>query len=134
MADSNRGAQKSYDNLGLTAPAAVGLRRGPPSQLFSRVLMERTISEDIREEREDLKEAAEYTQSVVVDLTLDGIIRFVSPSWLEIVGTTPDTVIGKPIANLLVSDKRIFANATEALQKDDSRSQNVRFSVIMGPT
>jgi serine/threonine-protein kinase RIM15 len=96
--------------------------------------MERTISEDIREEREDLKEAAEYNQSVVVELSLDGVIRWVSPSWQDVVGTVVESVLGKPIATLLVTDASVFERATDAIRKDDSRSQNIRFTVIPGPS
>jgi len=41
--------------------------------------MERSLSADIREEREDLREAAEQTLNVIMDLSLDGTIRWVSP-------------------------------------------------------
>jgi serine/threonine-protein kinase RIM15 len=96
--------------------------------------MERTISEDIREEREDLKEAAEFTHSVVVELSLDGIIRWVSPSWLDVVGTTVEDVLGRPITALLVTDASVFERATDAIRKDDTRSQNIRFTVTPGPS
>jgi serine/threonine-protein kinase RIM15 len=96
--------------------------------------MERTISEDIRVEREDLKEAAEYTQNVIIDLGLDGLVRWVSPSWQEVVGTAPESVLGKPLADIVVSDSEVFSKATEVMRKDDARSQIVRFSVIVGPS
>jgi serine/threonine-protein kinase RIM15 len=117
----------------LPVPAVAALKREQPSSSASKIAMLRTLSEDIREEREDLKEAAEYNQSVVVDLALDGTVRFVSPSWLDVVGTLPETVVGRPIADLLVSAKDVFVNATEVIRKDDARSHNVRFTVLMGP-
>lgn len=96
--------------------------------------MERSLSADIREEREDLREAAEQTLNVIMDLSLDGTIRWVSPSWTDVIGTTFESVQGKAIKDLLVSDnKEVFAESVESMKKDDSRSQIVRFSVQLGP-
>ena len=96
--------------------------------------MERTTSMDIREEREDLKEAAEQTLNVILDLGLDGIVRWVSPSWKDVIGTSIESVQGKPIADVLLEDKAVFTDAVEAMKKDDSRSKIIRFSVAMGPS
>lgn len=96
--------------------------------------MERSLSEDIREEREDLREAAEQTLNVIMDLSLDGTIRWVSPSWTDVIGTIPESVQGKPIAELILGDnKNAFAEVVESMQKDDTRSQIIRFSVQLGP-
>ncbi len=95
--------------------------------------MERTASMDIREEREDLKEAAEQTLNVILDLGLDGVVRWVSPSWKDVVGTSPQSVQGKPIAEVLLTNKTAFADAVEYMKKDDSRSQIIRFLVKLGP-
>ena len=95
--------------------------------------MERTSSMDIRAEKEDLKEAAEQSLNVVLDLGLDGIIRWVSPSWKDVVGTPADSMRGKPIADLLLSRQEAFAEAVESMKKDDSRSQFIRFRVRIGP-
>jgi serine/threonine-protein kinase RIM15 len=120
------------DMATLAVPAVSALKRdSAASDLQGR--MERTISEDIREEREDLKEAAEYTKSVVVELSPQGIIRWVSPSWKEVVGTPSEAILGKPIASILVSEQNAFERATEAMRKDDARSQNIRFTVVVGP-
>ncbi|KAH0436845.1 response regulator receiver rim15p [Colletotrichum camelliae] len=111
----------------LAPPAVTNLR----SQAGA---MERTLSEDIREEREELREAAEQTLNVIVDLNLDGTIRWVSPSWTDVIGTQPESVKGTAIADLIVSDnKTVFAETVESMKKDDSRSQRVRFAVAMGP-
>ncbi|KAI9751660.1 MAG: erg26, C-3 sterol dehydrogenase [Chaenotheca gracillima] len=101
---------------------------GPP-----RGHMERTVSEGIREERADLKEAAEQSFVVILDLGLDGIVRWVSPSWRDVVGTPPSEVQGTPIADLLVEGQTAFADIVESMKKDDSRSQIVRFVLPMGP-
>lgn len=96
--------------------------------------MERTLSENIREEREELREAAEQTLNVIVDLNLDGSIRWVSPSWVDVIGTQPQEVQGKPIADLIISeDKSVFADAISSIEKDDSRSHRIRFAVYAGP-
>lgn len=98
------------------------------------VRMKRTTSQDIREGTEDLKEAAEQSLNVIMDLGLDGVVRWVSPSWTDVVGTTPDSIQGKAIADVLLDDDRTaFADAVESLKKDDSRSQIIRFNVEMGP-
>jgi len=98
-------------------------------------LMERSLSADIREEREDLREAAEQTLNVIMDLSMDGTINWVSPSWTDVIGTTLESVQGKPIADILVADndKNVFAETVETMKKDDSRSHLVRFTVQLGP-
>lgn len=97
-------------------------------------LMERSLSADIREEREDLREAAEQTLNVIMDLNLDGVIRWVSPSWKDVIGTTMESVKGKPIKDLLVGDNNeVFTEVVESMKKDDSRSQIIRFTLHLGP-
>ncbi|KAF2436453.1 hypothetical protein EJ08DRAFT_578341 [Tothia fuscella] len=95
--------------------------------------MQRSITEDFRVEKEDLKEAAEHSHNVILNLSLDGVIRFVTPSWREVIGTIPESVIGKPMADLLVENKTAFQDAIKAMQQDDSKSHVIRFSVTMGP-
>ncbi|RDW84338.1 putative serine kinase cek1 [Coleophoma cylindrospora] len=96
--------------------------------------MERSLSADIREEREDLREAAEQTLNVILDLGLDGRIRWVSPSWQDVIGTTPKEVQGKPIEEIVLGDnKSVFSDIVESMKKDDSRSQLARFTVQLGP-
>ena len=112
----------------LAPPAVASLRAQAGGQ------MERSLSEDIREEREDLREAAEQTLNVIMDLSLDGHIRWVSPSWIDVIGTTLESVQGKPIRELLVSEnKEVFADVVESMKKDDSRSQIIRFAIQLGP-
>jgi serine/threonine-protein kinase RIM15 len=115
-------------NSMLAPPVVSQLRAQGGSQ------MERSLSADIREEREDLREAAEQTLNVIMDLSLDGAIRWVSPSWTDVIGTTLESVQGKPIKDLLVGDnKEVFTEAVESVKKDDSRSQIIRFTVQLGP-
>lgn len=112
----------------LAPPAVSQLRAQAGGQ------MERSLSADIREEREDLREAAEQTLNVIMDLSLDGSIRWVSPSWTDVIGTTLESVQGKPIKDILIGDnKEVFADVVESMKKDDSRSQIIRFTVQLGP-
>ena len=119
------------DNLQhfLAPPAIAALRQEDGG---GRVPMQRTESMNIRDEREDLKQAAEQSLNVILDLGLDGIIRWVSASWKDVVGTPVDSIKGTPIADLLLSNVNAFAEAVESMKKDDSRSQILRFQVRMG--
>jgi serine/threonine-protein kinase RIM15 len=78
------------ENKDMLAPPAVSQLRAQAGGQ-----MERSLSADIREEREDLREAAEQTLNVIMDLSLDGRIRWVSPSWTDVIGTTLESVKGK---------------------------------------
>ncbi|PHH73823.1 hypothetical protein CDD80_3536 [Ophiocordyceps camponoti-rufipedis] len=112
----------------LAPPAITSLRAQQPGP------MERSLSQDIRDEREELREAAEQTLNVIVDLNLDGTIRWVSPSWTDVVGTPAETVNGTPISDLIASkNKTVFSDVAESMKRDDSRSYRVSFSVQLGP-
>ncbi|RYC55689.1 hypothetical protein CHU98_g10521 [Xylaria longipes] len=114
----------------LAPPVVRSLR----AQAIGTAMMERSLSEDIREERKELREAAEQTLNVIVDLNLDASIKWVSPSWVDVVGTQPSTVENCPIADLIISEnKNAFAEAVDSMKKDDSRSQYIRFTVCLGP-
>ena len=118
------GGSSILNNM-LAPPGVASLRAG---------LMERSLTEDIRDQREELREAAEQTLNVIMDLNLDGTIRWVSPSWTDVIGTQPESVTGTSIADLIVSDdKSIFTTIVESMKKDDSRSQFLRFAVKLGP-
>ncbi len=112
----------------LAPPAVTSLRTETAGS------MQRSMSEDIREEGKELREAAEQTLNVILDLNLDGTIRWVSPSWADVIGTPADSVQGSSVADLIVSDnKAIFGDTVESLKKDDSRSQVIRFAMKLGP-
>lgn len=96
--------------------------------------MERTLSQDIRNEREELREAAEQTLNAIVDLNLDGTIKWVSPSWTEVVGTPFDAISGKPMSGLIASEnKNVFTDMVVSMKKDDSKSYRIRFAIQLGP-
>lgn len=112
----------------LLAPPAVTSLRTQPGQ------MERSLSQDIREEREELREAAESTLNAIVDLNLDGTVKWASPSWTDLVGTKIDSLSGVPMSDLVVSDnKNIFSDVVDSMKRDDSKSHRVRFTVQLGP-
>ncbi|CAJ0546376.1 Ff.00g098490.m01.CDS01 [Fusarium sp. VM40] len=112
----------------LAPPAVASLRAQQTTA------MERSLSQDIREEREELREAAEQTLNTIVDLNLDGTIKWVSPSWTDVVGTQFEKVNGLPISDLIVSENNnVFTEVVESMKKDDSRSHRVRFAVKLGP-
>ncbi|KAL7794532.1 putative response regulator receiver Rim15p [Trichoderma ceciliae] len=114
--------------LASLAPPAVSSLRA--SQATS---MERSISQDIREEREELREAAEQTLNAIAYLNLDGTIKWVSPSWTDVVGTPFESVEGVPISDLIASEnKSIFTDVVDSMKRDDSKSHRVRFSIILG--
>lgn len=120
--------EPDHDPTRLAPPAVSSLR----AQAIGRA-MERSFSEDIREEREELREAAEQTLNVIVDLGLNGHVRWVSPSWVDVIGTKPDEVHGSQITDLIVGeDKAVFSEAIDLMKKDDSHSQYIRFSVYLG--
>ena len=114
----------------LQTPAVTALKK---EDAENRAELSRSPSMDMKAEREELKTAAEQSLNVILDLGLDGIVRWVSPSWKEVVGTLPEHVKGKPIENLLLSSKDAFANAIESMRNDDSKSRIIRFCVSMGP-
>ena len=126
-------AEQNENGANFLAPPVLAAIRS--NEIKARMAMERSISQDIRDERADLKEAAEQSLNVILDLGLDGVVRWVSPSWKDVVGTTTQSVQGKPITDILLegSDKSAFGDAVESMKKDDSRSQIVRFRVRLGP-
>ena len=103
-------------------------------EIAARVKMERTASQEIRDERADLKEAAEQSSNVILDLGLDGTVRWVSPSWRDVIGTPVDVIQGKPIATILEDqESNPFMTAVDTMRGDDSRSQIIRFRTRLGP-
>jgi len=117
----------------LAPPAVTALKAEARESDSRRMQMERSLSEDIRAEREDLREAAEQTLNVILDLGLDGRIKWVSPSWKQVVGSSPESVEGQSISDLLIgSNKNVFHDAVQAMREDDSRSRFIRFSLHLG--
>ena len=133
MADNSNDASSAPARF-LELPAVTALRQeARDSNPSSPAPMQRTLSEDMREQCEDLKEAAEQTLNVVMDLDMEGRINWVSPSWKEIIGTEGEAAEGKLIRDLILDNQTAFEEAVENLTRDDSRSHIVRFSMKIGP-
>lgn len=113
------------------APPAVTALRQEARNIDPKMV--RTLSDNMREEREDLKEAAEQTLNIIVDMDLEGCIKWVSPSWRQVVGSSPESVEGHMISEILLGNKDVFRDAIESMKQDDSRSRFIRFALQMGP-
>ncbi|KAJ5900090.1 hypothetical protein N7495_004834 [Penicillium taxi] len=124
-------SHNAFPNPQFLAPPAVTALRQEARNINPKLT--RSPSENIREEREDLKEAAEQTLNVIVDLDLEGRIKWVSPSWRQVVGTPPKSVEGRMISEILLDNKDVFRDAIDAMVEDDSRSRFIRLAVQMGP-
>ena len=94
--------------------------------------MERTLSGDMRLERQDLREAAEQTLNVILDLGLDGVVKWVSPSWTDVIGTSVERVQGRGIGEVVEGGEEVFGKAVEGMRGDAMRSQIVRFELELG--
>jgi serine/threonine-protein kinase RIM15 len=67
-------------------------------------------------------------------LNLDGTIRWVSTSWVDVIGTPAEGVPGTKIVDLIESDnKSCFTDVVDSMKRDDSRSQFIRFTAKLGP-
>lgn len=117
----------------LKPPAVTALKQEAAVASNNRQAMERSVSQDMREEREDLKEAAEHSLNIIMDLDLDSKIRYVTPSWKDVIGSTPEDVVGQSVLDIIYGGADGFAETIESVKKYDSRSHIVRFSVLMGP-
>ncbi|KAJ5966654.1 hypothetical protein N7501_002902 [Penicillium viridicatum] len=113
------------------APPAVTALRQEARNIDPKMV--RTLSDNMREEREDLKEAAEQTLNIIVDMDLEGCVKWVSPSWRQVVGSSPESVEGRMISGILLGNKDVFRDAIESMKQDDSRSRFIRFALQMGP-
>jgi serine/threonine-protein kinase RIM15 len=119
----------------LVPPAVTALKHGAATESpSSRVRMERSFSQDIQEGSRELKEAAEQTRNIILDLGLDGVIRWASPSWTDVVGTKLEAVKGNPISKFIVDKPEAFTEAIKSLKNDDSKSQFVKFAIKVGVT
>jgi serine/threonine-protein kinase RIM15 len=113
----------------LMPPAVAAIREDAARDGPHRTHMERTISMDIREEREDLKKAVEQSMNAMLELDLENKVRWVSPSWQDLTGHPAGSLVGKPISNVLLDNPTVFADCVEAIRKDDSKSRIIRFNV-----
>lgn len=65
----------------------------------------------------------------IMDMNLDGTVRWISQSWETLTGVNPSSVTGKPMRDIIHDHKTIFDDAVEAMRKDDTKSRIIRFAV-----
>lgn len=122
-------AEQAPPQTMLAPPAVTALKDGAAQDGQDRGQMIRTISMDIREEREDLKKAAEQSINAILELGLDSKVKWVSQTWQDFTGESAAVIIGKDVTDVIEGDENVFAECVEAMRKDDSKSRIVRFSV-----
>lgn len=85
---------------------------------------------DLIQEQIDLSLASSNNPTTVLELDLDGNIKYLSRNWEIIVGTKVKKLLGKPISDFIIgnseNDMKVFNNAIEQMIKDDD-SYKVRF-------
>ena len=122
-------AEEGASRAMLAPPAVTALKDEAAQDSSERGRMLRTLSQDIREEREDLKKAAEQSLNAILELSLDGKVKWVSASWQDITGKPAVDVLGKDIMDVVAGDENVFAECVEAMRQDDSKSRIVRFAI-----
>ena len=84
---------------------------------------------EIIQEQIDLRLASSDNPTAVMELDLDGNIRYLSQNWETIVGTKIKKIVNKPISNIIVGnddDSKVFNNSIELMIRDDG-SYKVKF-------
>ncbi|KAG2176702.1 hypothetical protein INT44_007366 [Umbelopsis vinacea] len=89
---------------------------------------------DQKNDSDQLQMDAERGQNttIVMELSLSTVeVRYLSPVWQLVVGSNPASVIGCPISQFLsYEDQCVFAEATQQLLSDDSKTIEVRFTLV----
>ncbi|PVH18137.1 uncharacterized protein CXQ87_001054 [Candidozyma duobushaemuli] len=84
---------------------------------------------DVLKEQIDLR-LASNNPAVVMELDLDGNIRYISKNWELVVGTQVKKLVNKPISNILIGsssqDLQVFNNAVDQMIQDNA-SYKVKF-------
>lgn len=77
-----------------------------------------------------LREASAVSLPVVMELDLDGRIRYISSNWESVVGTAVRQILGRPIGDLLIgataADLSVFNDALANMVRDNA-SYKVKF-------
>lgn len=90
---------------------------------------------DSEKDNEDLQDASNQNQNIVMELSLDGTIRFLSTSWEDITGYPASDLLNTNISSVIIgddSDREVFVRAAQAM-KDDESSYRVRFLTSKRP-
>ncbi|SCU79107.1 LAME_0A07250g1_1 [Lachancea meyersii CBS 8951] len=80
---------------------------------------------------EYLKVATDTSASILMELNMDGRIRYLSSIWEDIVGTSVSDIVGQVISDILMGtdqDRSVFQRATDLMIREDC-SYRVRFLV-----
>ncbi|KAI5957013.1 RIM15 [Candida theae] len=82
------------------------------------------------EEQIDLRLASSNNPTIIMELDLDGGVRYLSKNWEYIVGTSINKIINHPISKVIVGnneeDYKVFNNAIDSMTLDDA-SYKVKF-------
>ncbi|KAI5970353.1 RIM15 [Candida margitis] len=82
------------------------------------------------EEQIDLRLASSNNPTIIMELDLDGGIRYLSKNWEYIVGTSISKITHRPISKIIVGnnedDYNVFNQAIESMTRDDA-SYKVKF-------
>lgn len=84
----------------------------------------------------DLPASVKDSQNVLMELSLDGEhFLYLSPAWWTVIGSDPSELFGQSIAEMLAPDNaNIFAEATRALELDDSHTVEAIFHLRVEPS
>ncbi|MEM5516309.1 PAS domain S-box protein [Henriciella sp. AS95] len=94
--------------------------------VFRDVTDERRLQNDLREREAQYRLLAEHSTDIVLNFSLDGTVKFVSPS-CRVLGITQEQAIGEPAQNfVLPEDREIAAQAIRDLVKNDDPSVTIR--------
>ncbi|OMJ25022.1 Serine/threonine-protein kinase ppk18 [Smittium culicis] len=66
--------------------------------------------------------------SMLLELSLDGIIRYISPAWIRVIGSDPAQLVDQPVESIMDSqNKRICMLAIDQLVSDQTRTVETHF-------
>ncbi|KAK6458358.1 response regulator receiver [Scheffersomyces xylosifermentans] len=89
------------------------------------------------EEQIDLRLASSNNPTIVMELDLDGKIRYLSKNWEFIIGTTIKKIVNNPISKIIIGnspeDLQVFNNAINKMITDDC-SYKVKFLTATNTT
>ncbi|KAL6941921.1 hypothetical protein ACO0QE_003083 [Hanseniaspora vineae] len=78
-----------------------------------------------------LQKASNSDTTILMELDLEGNIKYISQVWEKIIGTIPEEMIGKPISEFVIGsdyDKSVFERTMELMLEDDS-SYRIKFTL-----
>ncbi|SCU90910.1 LANO_0D10242g1_1 [Lachancea nothofagi CBS 11611] len=107
-----------------------------PDSAQSQILSPASPSGSTLSYDEYLKVATDTSASILLELNMDGRIRYLSSIWEHIVGTSVEAIVGQSISDILVGsdqDRSVFQRAIDLMIREDC-SYKVRFLVESGST